>query len=455
VRDPIVSYPLPRPCVRLALVLVLAGATPAAAAPAPTGASRWYYHIGGAEAVMAPLNGSVRTATLSGSLNLGLGLNCHGFDPVAGLTTAVGQVVDNLEAVVTQAAASAVASLPALILQRANPSLYELYQEVVSYANGAVSLATKSCEQMQTDIAHGNNPFDHWLTLSKSYTWKNQAGEAEAGSDSVDVMSALGVVESTGDKAGTPWVGGQKAGGDPAQMAPIRVVSDVVAAGYNIELNRGVLDTSAASPGQQTETRLAQIWKTPAEAAAFAVDVLGDIKVQSGGPAATPGHGLGPRIEAERTRMNTALADLVSGATPPTPDNLAAVSAPGTRLTREVLDALRKLPSEDRPVAIAKLAGEAATAVEVEKALMVRRLLLAGAQEPQIYASPAGEDIQRLVGVIDREIDQLLYETRIRRELFAGTAGAFLDLGRGLDTRGVPLYRPGDAKPVENSGVKP
>jgi integrating conjugative element protein (TIGR03755 family) len=440
---------------RLVLALVLAGATAAAAAPAPTGASRWYYHIGGAEAVMAPLNGGVKTATLSGSLHLGLGLNCHGFDPVAGLTTAVDQVVDNLEAVITQAAASAVASLPALILQRANPSLYELYQEVVSYANGAVSLATKSCEQMQADIAHGQNPFDHWLTLSKSYTWKNQAGKAEAGSDRVDVMSALGVVESTGDKGGTPWVGGKKAGGDPATMAPIRVVSDVVAAGYNLELNRGVLDASAASPGPQAETRLAQIWKTPAEAAAFAVDVLGDIKVQSGGPAATPGHGLPPRIDAERVRMSAALADLVSGATPPTPDNLAAVSPPGTRLTREVLDALRKLPAGDRPVAIGKLAGEAATAAAAEKALMVRRLLLAGAQEPQIYASPAREDIQRLVGVIDREIDQLLYETRIRRELFAGAAGTFLDLGRGLDARGAPAYRPGDARPVEDGAVKP
>jgi len=151
--------------------------------------------------------------------------------------------------------------------------------------------------------------------------------------------------------------------------------------------------------------------------------------------------------------MADALAKLVTGDTKPSPAELTKVSAPGTQLTREVLDAVRKLPPGDQAVAVGKLAGEAATAVNVEKALMVRRLLLAGYQEPHVYASPAGQDIQRLIGVIDREIDQLLYEVRIRKELFAGTAGTLLDVGKGLDARGAPAYRPGDARPVVDSGV--
>jgi hypothetical protein len=56
--------------------------------------------------------------------------------------------------------------------------------------------------------------------------------------------------------------------------------------------------------------------------------------------------------------------------------------------------------------------------------------------------------------VIDREIDQLLYETRLRKELFAGTAGTLLDVGQSLDARGGPAFRPGDARPVIDSGVK-
>jgi hypothetical protein len=58
----------------LALVLALALPNPAAAVTGGTFSdSRWYYQIGGADAVMAPLNAHASSATVSGSLNLGLG----------------------------------------------------------------------------------------------------------------------------------------------------------------------------------------------------------------------------------------------------------------------------------------------------------------------------------------------------------------------------------------------
>ena len=60
-------------CV-LGLILALALPNPAAAVTGGTFSdSRWYYQIGGADAVMAPLNARVSSATISGSLNLGLG----------------------------------------------------------------------------------------------------------------------------------------------------------------------------------------------------------------------------------------------------------------------------------------------------------------------------------------------------------------------------------------------
>ncbi len=83
-----------------------------------------------------------------------------------------------------------------------------------------------------------------------------------------------------------------------------------------------------------------------------------------------------------------------------------------------------------------KLSAEQATAANVERAMMLRRLLLAGYQEPHVFASAAGPEIQRMVAVIDREIDQVLYETRVRRELFANTAGTVLELGGKIDGQG-------------------
>ena len=104
---------------------------------------------------------------------------------------------------------------------------------------------------------------------------------------------------------------------------------------------------------------------------------------------------------------------------------------------------------------VGKLAGERATAANVERAMMLRRLLLTGYQEPHVFASAAGAEIQRMVAIIDREIDPILYETHVRKELFANTAGAVLEMGGRIDERGgaVPGQRPNDARPVENGAV--
>jgi len=61
-------------CVLGLLVLALALPNTAAAVTGGTFSdSRWYYKIGGADSVMAPLNARASSATISGSLNLGLG----------------------------------------------------------------------------------------------------------------------------------------------------------------------------------------------------------------------------------------------------------------------------------------------------------------------------------------------------------------------------------------------
>jgi len=86
---------------------------------------------------------------------------------------------------------------------------------------------------------------------------------------------------------------------------------------------------------------------------------------------------------------------------------------------------------------------------------MLRRLLLAGWGEPNIYAAGVGEDVQRLVAILDREVDQLLYESRTRKELVSNSAGALLDMAAQEDARAAPGYRPGDARPVIDGAAKP
>ena len=149
------------------------------AAQAPTEDSLWYYEIGGAEPVSVPANPSVVSVTLGGSAQLGLGYSCGKFDPVAAVTNTlnnIGTGVDNMVNAMTAAATSAIAALPALILQRANPGLYDLFQNALLKAEETMQLATKSCEQMEAEIAQGKNPYADLITLSKGNDWKVQMG---------------------------------------------------------------------------------------------------------------------------------------------------------------------------------------------------------------------------------------------------------------------------------------
>ncbi len=100
----------------------------------PTEDSLWYYEIGGAEPVSVPANPSVVLVTLGGSVQLGLGYSCGKFDPVAAIANTlnnIGAGVDNAMTAMTAAASAAIASLAALILQRANPGLYDLFQNAL------------------------------------------------------------------------------------------------------------------------------------------------------------------------------------------------------------------------------------------------------------------------------------------------------------------------------------
>ena len=72
--SPFGCLPGRRPALACVLGLALALPNPAAAVTGGTFSdSRWYYKIGGADSVMAPLNARASSATISGSLNLGLG----------------------------------------------------------------------------------------------------------------------------------------------------------------------------------------------------------------------------------------------------------------------------------------------------------------------------------------------------------------------------------------------
>lgn len=393
------------------------------AAQGPTEDSLWYYEIGGAEPVSVPANPAVVSVTLGGSAQLGLGYSCGKFDPVAAVTNTlndIGAGVDNMMNAMTAAATSAIAALPALILQRANPGLYDLFQNALIKAEETMQLATKSCEQMEAEIAQGKNPYADLITLSKGNDWKVQMGIG--GNDAV---TAKDTVESSNGDNGVPWIGGQAGGsGQPV----LEFTGDIVEAGYNINMNRAVTDTTPVPAA--SATRLSEIWSSPAEARDWTVDVVGENIVTTCDTCrkdSIPGTGLLPKLYQESATVTTEIQNLVSGATPPTLANLDQITAPGVAITRQVIEAIREMPPSEQSLIMGRLVSEISTARTVEKALYARRLLLSGRQVPEVYATEvAREHADNSIAELDKEIENLLFETRVRKEVVSDTVATLL-----------------------------
>ncbi len=444
------------------LLLMLVSTQWAQAAPQlfPT-KGELYYEIGGASSITLPANYRAGRFSYPASVEVGLGYSCGNFDPtlgVANILNSIGNIGNDLVNGVVGAVTAAIGSLPALILQRINPGLYDLFQNGKIRAEAIISLANESCEEMERQVANGENPYKDWVELSKSYDWKLEMGTSGWQSATSDVSQAKEKVETDNGKNGIPWIGGTKAGGE--NQPAIHVPRDVIRAGYNMELNRWTsLSTPAGSP-PATISRQEELWRTPQDAEQWSVDVLGDVYLYtySGHPTESePGHGLILKIDNQRRDIQRKLTDLVHRRTPMTQASLEAVSAPGVMLNTDVVSALQLTPNPERAALINKLASESAMARVLEKAVLIRRLLLSGMREPNVANSPAPKHILETLSILDQEIENVLFEKRIRTELVSETASLLLKLQAKKANRSRQAQLPDgvDNQPVDQGATAP
>ena len=119
-----------------------------------------FYKIGGVNRIRQPLTPDTHIAIgLKGNANLGY--SCGEFD----ISAAFSNLMDNFKNGVDDAVNSVVGTinagitaLPALAIQRAMPGVYDLFQEYKLDAETDINLARTSCEEMEAQIAQGENP---------------------------------------------------------------------------------------------------------------------------------------------------------------------------------------------------------------------------------------------------------------------------------------------------------
>lgn len=447
----ILEYVIPRFC-RQIIILVVSFITchPLIAAEAPSDDSLFYYKIGGGRDITIPPSLNITTIDLSLS-GQASALSCSGFDPMVAIESSLENLrngVDNAVNAIELAATAAIANLPGYILQKANPGLYDLFQNALLRANESFSLATKSCERIQYEIANNTNPFDEWITVSWGDSWKRSVGIGGA-----NIHDAVDDAEDAPNE-GIEWVGGLRAGG--VNQPPIRVLSDVAKAGLNI-LSQRPPETSSNLPGSAP---LAQHFAGPNAVDRWINNVLGEIEVglcDSCTKGTRPGKGLIPYIEETTDDIVQLLVDLVSGSTQPTRVNLEQVEAPGIAVTLQVILAIRNQSPDEISIVINKLGQEIAEARVMEEAMIIRRLLLAGRKEGYVAANEiAQQEVIQALDELESEISNVIFEKDARDKFVTSTVVELLLRDNAIRQSSVntPATVPTDPRPLKNGGVE-
>ncbi|EGT3611597.1 integrating conjugative element protein [Morganella morganii] len=382
-----------------------------------------YYTIGGGTVLSQPPSRS-NLQRMGMSLGWNSDLMCGNFD----IKTTVGNQLNgvtngfkNLMGDVIQGATGAVASLPAMAIQRANPGLYEMLTNGVLQANVAFDKAQLNCQNMAKRM----------MDFSDTSKWTQAAVLEEAKeivnrSDGDAVKTDQKLQQTTG-KEGVPWIGGEKRGGvGQKAIVPTR---DFAQAGFN--LMNGLPATSKASvPGNQCTGAACQRFGNSEEAASVVTRILGSKSVrtctnpadcQSGGAedqpgSSQPGTGFAPVLDKTTKENLEALTKLVNGHGAVSAADLAKLKTGSLNVSRGVIESLRRDP--DKSALTQRLAGELAMADTMELGLTMRRMLITGQGEPNAGNFPAAQEIgNQTIDQLDREITMLKAEMEVRKSI--------------------------------------
>ncbi|WP_156373379.1 integrating conjugative element protein [Pseudorhodoferax sp. Leaf267] len=439
----------------LALALACLG-TPAVQAQPVTNSSL-YYRLGGG----SPMGGAVNRGQTSMRLGFNTRLNysCGKFD--MGLSWSnVMNGLSNLGGQITGAIQAGIASLPLYILQRAQPGLYQLFQNFAQKADLLVSASLKTCEEMEAQIKSGKDPYEDYVNMAKGDLWKVRAS---ANGDVVQTKYDVNRNEDA-QKRGMDWVLKEKAGG--VGHKPIRPIRDLSVAGFNVTLNlpTNTPPTTNYRSSAHADSRLVRAFKSPEDLATWAAEVLGDKQLylctqEVGCPDPTTTNtatGLGPKLDKELQDVAPVLQDVVAGT-----ENISRLKEIGTQgfgVTPQLIESIRELPANSRAVAVGRVAQELAMHRVVDKALVARAALLSGLSLPEATKSGVmQEDVQRQIDRLTQHVNDLMFEFRIRKEMSSNTALTIMGDQFFRDSQGARVRdgRTPERQPLVDGRVAP
>ena len=383
------------------------------------------YSIGGGSTVVAPtslyipqgmgIGISWNSDFMCGSMNLQTTIK----NQLNGATDGFKDIMGNI----VQAATGAVASLPAMIIQRSNPGLYELLSNGVLQARVDFDRSKLTCQSI-IDKANTGLDDGSWKNIAAAESMKRSLANSSS-----DAVTAVQKVQTDSTKDGVPWIGGQNAGG--VNQAPIKLTETMTRAGYNSLHQREPLNTSSLTEQQCKGGAVCSSWKNAQEASDFAVRVLGDKHVRTCEANCEPvlstaGTGLLPLVQEEYDKKLTILDRLLTSRTKVSTNDLNELSSPMLPISRNVIEVLRMDP--DASILSQQLLSELALSEILTKGSLLLRVLQAGGKNPHVEQTKDAKDhLTKTIDDLKTEMDSIKMELELRKMFASNTAVQILN----------------------------
>ena len=434
----------------IALVLASLTATTACADSFMPNESDYYYRLGGSSNLYIPPVNKDQVITIGGNIDGRLGFTCSGFNPVVSITNTFQDMrksVINIPEGIVNNLKGSVAGYPMYKLQQAMPALYNVMQNAAAGAQNEFAIKVKDCQEVKQSLEDGQAPLHGLLSVSDSQGWLDAAKRART--DNVDITETAKTIALKREEYGLPWIGHQSGNAGGKFQRPIKVINDVVIAGYNILLNRKPLD-NITTPLESTA--MTRSWKTPVIAAEWAVKVLGDIHVSTSDQKtdeakhdSKAGMGLSALLQSCST-SNTcsnniahALWKLVDKEWELTEKNLKMLSASNLLITDEIIITIQRMQREEQILTVSKLAEEIATQNMLDQAMMMRRIIQAGYQVQEVQnLKPASNMVKFALKKLDDDIHSLAFESEVRKKMMNETLTMLMDLRSNEIAKNLP-----------------
>ncbi|MCP5451528.1 MAG: hypothetical protein H6972_13475 [Gammaproteobacteria bacterium] len=341
----------------------------------------------------------VRSLTIDANFSAGFGYSCGKFNAFDNVEAMINQTIEKfkqLPQMFVMAVQGAIASLPAYILNKINPTLYNTVTKNLDEAFRLFEVNFKDCQQIEREIALGQNPYHNLVMAGIGDRMRVEMG---FGSGTID--ERMKTVRENGPANGVVLADGRRYGGEGQE--PIEVVKNVATAGLSL-LTGGLIGAAGNLPagGTEPEHPITQVFATSEELVAFLTEIYGAqafMLTETGPTQSTPGVGYPQKYVEMRDEAIDFLQKVVRREIER--DTFEAES--GMRVPPAALEEIRRLPPYSQSIAIDDRARQHALEQLTLKLDFALQALRTGLKEPNLAQSEAFE-------VIEREIAKLILD---------------------------------------------